>query len=174
MQRSAPLKGGTQPVRRTPLESRTPIRQMSEKRAAKLAAAGKPVRSTLTARYRPAVPADVRAALIGRADIDGIAWCEIALDGCLGVGTDPAHRITTKSGGRHGEARVEHDRLSGVLWACRHCHRATQGNHEVHGADGNGFVLREHHIPTQQSVLYRGVPSWLTDDGRVLAYEEAA
>ncbi len=173
--RRSPMTRSRKPLRRrTRLETRTPLKPVSDRRAAQLAVAGKRVVSTLTGRPRPAVPANVRAALRKRATVDGIPLCEIALPGCLGHGTDPAHRITTKAGGRHGHAKVEHDRLSDVLLACRFCHETTQGDHQTHGAHGTGLVLKEHHNPLQVPVLYRGEPAWLTDDGRVVPLEEAA
>ncbi|MEU7170371.1 hypothetical protein ABZ949_02620 [Micromonospora tulbaghiae] len=167
---------------------------MSDKKRAELAAAGNPTPySTLTggtglaraglarssaaldrkpakpSRKRPAVPPAVRDALIERAG----GWCEIQRPGCAGQGSDPSHRITQKSGGRHGEAKQRHDRLSNVLWACRRCHDFVTSEPAASKADGVGWALEEWQQPAECPVLYRGRLVLLADDGSVVAVPQA-
>jgi hypothetical protein len=121
-------------------------------------------------KYKPAVPVDVRAQLVERSG----GLCEIRLPGCHGRGLDPAHRITQKAGGRHGAARLRHDRLSNVIFSCRSCHDWCEDNNTW--AHDLGLVLREWQDPTAEpAFLYRygRTPSYLTDDGRVVPFEEA-
>ncbi|HEU4540295.1 MAG TPA: hypothetical protein VFR23_04135 [Jiangellaceae bacterium] len=100
-------------------------------------------------------------------------WCEMQLTGCLGLGVDPSHRIGQKSGGRNGAAYVKNNRLSNLVWACRMCH---DWCHERRAeAREFGLILDEGDDPPAEPLVYRGVLSYLTDDGRVLDYfEEAA
>lgn len=166
-----PLKAGKPLVRNTalrasaPLQSRTglrrtPLAQVSAKRAAALKVAGKAVRSTFApARPKPAVPAKVRKALAARSG----GMCEIQRDGCLGWAVDPAHRIARGMGGRHGTAEVEASRLSVLLHSCRACHEWTHdhpaASHEA------GWFVHDGDDPTAQPVLYRGVRRFLDDAG---------
>lgn len=162
--------------------TRKPMQQMSEKRRQKLLDEGLPINSTFVprqpahadrkpARQKPAVPVDVRDALKERAG-EGF-WCEIQMAGCLGRGTDPSHRITTKSGGRHGAAKVEHDRLSDVLWACRSCHNWIGDHPAASKQERVGWALEEWQNPTEWPVLYRGRLVFLDDVGGVHDFEEA-
>lgn len=112
-------------------------------------------------RWQPAVPVDTSAALTVRSG--GV--CELALPGCLGRATDPSHRITTKVGGRHGQAKVDHDRLSDVMDACRACHDWIGAHPQA--AAAAGLVLREGDDPASSPVLYRGRRALLADDGLV-------
>lgn len=171
-------------LKRTPWRpNRKPMRQMSEKRRKKLLDEGIPVNSTFVPRQRadldrkpprpqPAVPRDVRDALRARAG-DGF-WCEIQMTGCLGQGTDPSHRITTKSGGRHGAAKVEHDRLSNVLWACRSCHDWITVNPAASKVERVGWALEEWQDPARCPALYRGRLVYLDDVGGVHEFEKAS
>lgn len=166
--RRTPMPRGTKPLKATkPLERHTGLAQVGRKRREQAEAAGKPVRATLTTNYRPAVPDDVRAALAQRSK----GLCEMQLNGCTGVATDPAHRIGQGSGGRHGEAKVENDRLSNLMHACRTCHDWSHAQDAE--AKDLGLRLKNGCIPPQEPVLYRGVLSYLTDDGRVLDFEVA-
>lgn len=170
MKRGGPLKSST------PLVRRTPIRQVSAKKQAEgvsrfstldrkpAASLAKPMKR---ARWTPAVPKDTRAALIERST----GWCEIQMAGCLGRGTDPSHRITTKLGGRHGAAKVEHDRLSDVLWACRSCHDWLGDHPAASKAERVGWALEEWQNPTECPVLYRGRLVFLDDFGGVHDFE---
>ena len=170
MKRGGPLKPST------PLVRKTPLRQVSAKKAAEdgtrfstldrkpAASLAKPMKR---ARWTPAVPKDTHTALIERAD----GWCEIQMTGCLGRGTDPSHRKTTKSGGRHGAAKVEHDRLSDVLWACRACHNWIGDHPAASKAERIGWALEEWQNPTECPVLYRGRLVFLDDFGGVHDYE---
>lgn len=139
-----------------PLVRKTLLRQVSTKRA------GEPAKRT---RSTPAVSADVREMLIARA----AGWCEIALPGCLGWGTDPAHRIARKAGGRKRAGRAANDRASNALWSCRACHNWTESqrteSYEL------GVLLREGQEPTQEPVVRRGVLVYLTDCGGVHDFE---
>lgn len=117
-------------------------------------------------------PAAVKKALRVRASNDGEngEWCEIQLVGCHGLGVDPAHRIGQKAGGRHGDAYEENNRLSNLMWSCRACHDWCHDRPVE--AEDMGLILREHHDPRVEPVVYRGQVSYLTDDGRVLDYFE--
>ncbi len=140
------------------LSRRTPMR-----RTGGLAPGRPPVRRATARprRWQPAVPADTSAALTVRSG----NWCELTLPGCLGKATDPSHRITTKTGGRHGDAKADHDRLSDVMHACRACHQWI-GHHPA-AALVMGLVLREGDDPATSPVLYRGRRALLGDDGLV-------
>jgi hypothetical protein len=100
-----------------------------------------------TGRPQPAVPASVRRALAARSG----GWCEMRLAGCLGRATDPAHRIASGNGGRHGAAKVHHDRLSNVLYGCRGCHRWT--HEHVAEAEALGLMLRDGDVSEGKRVL---------------------
>lgn len=101
-------------------------------------------------RPAPAVPASVRAALRKRSG----GCCEMRLAGCWGQATDPAHRIASGNGGRHGEAKVHHDRLSNVIYACRACHEWSEG----HPAKSYelGLMVRDGGVPEVVPVLLLG------------------
>lgn len=154
---------------KTPLVRRTPLRQVSEKKAA--TGQVKPaLRASAPAKRlpTPAVPVDVRDALRVRS----AGWCEIAVPGCYGQATDPAHRVKQGMGGRKGAAKKANDRLSNVLHACRWCHDA------CHRAPAEayrwGWMLREGQVPSQEPVLYRGRLVFLDDAGGVHDYEAGA
>lgn len=170
--RRTPMPGSSKPLTR-----KAPLRQVSEKKAAEGGSRfstldRKSLESRTTpmkrARWTPAVPKDTRAALIERS---AGGWCEIQMTGCLGQGTDPSHRITTKNGGRHGAAKVEHDRLSDVLWACRRCHDWLGDHPAAAKAERVGWALEEWQNPTECPVLYRGRLVFLDDFGGVHDYE---
>lgn len=170
------------------LDRRTGLRAMSDKRRQELADAGNTnpystilntgvgLSSTAAAidvkpvpkqrRPKPAVPAEVRDALIARAG----GLCEIRRAGCRIQGTDPSHRITQKSGGRHGEAKVRHDRLSNVMWACRPCHDWVGNNPAAAKAEYVGWALEEWQAPAACPALYRGRLVLLSDDGLTTTY----
>lgn len=160
LQRRTPLAAGVAMLRRTPLA------QVSPRRIAEAIAAGRPVRPALKSRPHPAVPTDTRAALVARSG--GV--CEMQLSGCLGRATDPSHRITTGMGGTFGAAKVEHDRLSDLIHACRRCHDW------CHARDAEskdlGLRLNRWQDPTAEPVWYRGVLSYLDDFGGVHDFEE--
>jgi hypothetical protein len=143
-----------------PLERKTPLAQVSAKRLA-----SGPPRPKLA---RPAVPPARRTTLAERSG--GV--CEIGLAGCVLVATQACHRITRKAGGRHGEAKERHDRLSDLLHGCWYCHALQTSPPKWLDPYALGISLKEHQIPTQKPVLYRGVPVYLTDDGQVLDYLE--
>ena len=178
MERRSPLQ------RRTPLQGGGRLPQMSARRRAEQAERGnanpfttlvnKPVsgggvpRMAAPApkrRPKPAVPAAVRAALIERSG----GWCEIARPGCTGAGVDPSHRITQKAGGRHGEAKQRHDRLSNVMWACRACHTWVGLNPAAAKAEQVGWALEEWQNPPDWPALHRGRLVFLDDLGAVTA-----
>jgi hypothetical protein len=131
-------------------------------RRSRLARGGGPARTRMKRRrWQPAVPVDTSAGLTVRSG--GV--CEIALPGCAGRATDPSHRITTKVGGRHGQAKLEHDQLSDLMHACRPCHDWIGANPGA--AEAAGLVLREGDDPATSPVLYRGRRALLGDDGLV-------
>jgi len=113
-----------------------------------------------------AVPRDTAAQLAERS----AGWCEIQLPECMGRAVHPHHRITTKSGGRHGAAKVDHDRLSDLLHLCFLCHDVV--TNRPARAQTYGWSLLEGQEPTRESLLYRGVPSYLDDVGGVWSLEE--
>lgn len=108
------------------------------------------------------LPELVRVRLAARSE----GRCEVALHGCRTRATDPHHRITTKAGGRHGDAAEAHHVLSNLLHLCRHCHSWITD----HPAESyaSGFSLREGDKPTERPVIYRGGLSLLYDSGSVL------
>lgn len=149
--RDSELKRTPMPARTTPLARSTIGRNAG------------PKLPTKRPRVQPAVPPKVRAALATRSG----GLCEMALPGCALTATDPAHRLKTGAGGRHGAAKLAHDVLSNLTHACRPCHSWTHA--EPARARLLGLMLREGDNPLTEWVLYRGVRSWLTDDGAVLA-----
>lgn len=167
MLRRTELRRGNKPLKAgKPLERKAGLAQVGRRKTALAAAAGKVVRATLTAKYRPTIPADKRAALKKRSG--GV--CELQLSGCTWWATDVCHRRTQGMGGRFGEAKGEIDRLSDVLDGCRTCHRYTHSNTKE--ALDDGQRLKDAMNPLTEPVLYRGVLSYLTDDGEVLDFEE--
>lgn len=163
MLRRSPLSPGTKPLKATaPLVRKTPLQPRLVAVAGELAR----VRGNRRRRHGPAVPADVRAVLLERSG----GWCELQLHGCHGQGTDPAHRISVKGGGRKGDAEERHNEPSNVLWACRSCHDWCHARPAE--AYELGLMLREWHDPLQEPVLRRGELVYLTDDGRVIPFEE--
>jgi hypothetical protein len=112
-------------------------------------------------RWRPAVPVDTSAEMTVRSG--GV--CEVALPGCTGRGRHPSHRITQKAGGRHGAAKVDHDRLSNVMHACPRCHDWIGAHPKA--ADELGLALREGDDPTVERVRYRGRWALLDNAGGV-------
>jgi hypothetical protein len=158
------------------LRTRTPLRQRSARQEARLLTEGrldpgstfpksdKPIKGN---RPKPAVPLGTKDALKVRAG----EWCEVQLSGCYGTGTDPSHRITTKTGGRYGEAKEDHDRLSDVLWACRYCHDWIGEHPAAAKAEFVGWALEEWQEPTEWPVLYRGRLRFLDDAGNVHDHE---
>lgn len=107
----------------------------------------RPRSGMVPARPDSAVPPSVRKALRERSG----GWCEARLDGCWGRATDPAHRIASGNGGRHGEAKVHHDRLSNLVHACRACHEWCHRN--VGAAERLGLMLRDGDAPEEKQVL---------------------
>jgi hypothetical protein len=96
----------------------------------------------------------------------------MALLGCFGRATDPAHRIRQGMGGRKGVTKAAHDVLSNLTHACRRCHARTHA--EPAFAYTLGLMLRDGSEPLAEPVFYRGVRRWLTDDGRVLTSNPTA
>lgn len=143
---------GTKPLQRyTPLVAKTPLGNRTPMKAS---------------RPRPAVPAKNRAGVKVRAG----EMCEAKLVGCLGRGTDVHHRITQKSGGRHGTARERHDRMSNTLLLCRVCH-GWIGARPAEAYE-MGLSLKEWQIPAMEPVLYRGEVKYLDDLGGVWDLDE--
>lgn len=148
LRRKTPLDRGTPPLARySPLARRSPLATRV------VAVAGKP-----RSRGKPSVPATVREILQERSG----GACEIALPGCSGQGTDPAHRKGVKAGGRHGATRESHNQPSNVLWACRGCHDWC--HHRPAEAYDLGLMLREHQDPAVEPVQYRSAGWVLLDD----------
>ncbi|WP_433078947.1 hypothetical protein ACQP1P_38780 [Dactylosporangium sp. CA-052675] len=121
-----------------------------------------------TAAPKPAVPRKQRDRLRERAG-EG-EWCEIRQACCLGRGTDPSHRVSRKSGGRHGDAAVEAAQLSCLVWACRACHDLCHDRPLF--AERMGWFVREGFDPRKEPVLIGGRKVLLGDDGSVTPYQE--
>lgn len=155
MRRSGFLERKTELLRGGGPKRKTPLRQVSAKRVA---------RPKKTKRAQPAVPASVRKRLAARSK--GV--CEVGLHVCTGVATDPQHRITQKAGGRHGEAKVHHDRLSNLLHCCRPCHDHITG--EPFESYQNGWSCKEGADTEAEPVVSHGVLVYLTDAGRVIPF----
>lgn len=167
MLRKTPLKASTPLVRRARLAA------VGRKRSEAADQVGQWVRPALSTRVRPAASAQLREALVARSG--GV--CEMSLPGCTRVATDVSHRVGRKMGGRHRSGVAAVDRLSAVLHACRTCHQWCHSNPGL--AYEDGLLLREGQDPTREPVLYRGVLSFLTDDGAITDFfahhgEEAA
>jgi hypothetical protein len=170
------------------LKTRKPLAQFSAKKLDALKAAGidhpmstftsvlpaelvRQPRTPMKAKSRkPALPAKQKKTLAERSG----GFCEIQMTGCANIAVDPSHRITTKSGGRHGDAADEHARLSNVMAACRSCHDWIGDHPAAAKSEGVGWALEEWQDPARCAALYRGELSWLLDDGRVVGYEELA
>lgn len=165
--RRSPMPRGTKPLKATkPLERHTGLAQVGRKRREQAEAAGKPVKPALTTKHRPTVPVDTRAALAERSG--GI--CEIQMAGCTGLATEVSHRRTQGMGGRHGAAKVDIDRLSDILHACHAEHMWAHARFAE--AQDLGIRLYDWQNPLMEPVLYRGVLSYLNDDGLVIDFEE--
>jgi hypothetical protein len=90
------------------------------------------------------------------------------LTGCLGEATDPCHRIGSGSGGRHGQAKVHHDRLSNLIHGCRLCHGWT--HRRVAEAREIGLLLESGDVPEDipaALLLHSPLPVFLGNDGSV-------
>ncbi len=155
MIRKTPLARGTVPLRRTRLRQVSPKRQAAPKKSKRT-------------RMAAAVSAKTRAVLLAR------SWgmCEIALPGCLRFGTEPAHRLARKAGGRRGAAKVACDRASNNLWACRACHNWSEARPRE--SYDLGLMIREGQDSAVEPVVYRGALSLLGDDGSVVPFEAVA
>jgi hypothetical protein len=103
----------------------------------------------------------VRRALAKRSG--GECEMRIPAAGCSGRATDPSHRVGSQAGGRHGEAKEHHDRLSNLVHACRACHRWCHDNTDYAG--WLGLILRQADIPEETPVMRNGVRVLLADDG---------
>jgi hypothetical protein len=168
--RRSPIQRRTPLANATPLHRYTPPAQVSPRRTANAVAAGRRWLSTLKP-GRPKPAASLVELRAGVADRSG-GWCEMQLNGCLGRATDTAHRITIGMGGVHGEAADNIHRLSDALHACRLCHEWT--HHQDDEANDLGLRLKRGCDPLAEPVWYRGVLSFLTDDGRIIDFEDVA
>jgi hypothetical protein len=164
MKRGGPLPRYTALVAKTPLRRGSWLRRSSKSSAGSgttgesgsvVSSAGRP-RAT---RRQPAVPVDTAVQLRERSQ----GWCEIQMEGCFGRAVHPHHRITTKSGGRHGAAKVEHDQLSDLLHLCWYCHDVVTREPKWAKRWANGWSLDENDDPSAKPVLYRGELIYLVD-----------
>lgn len=120
--------------------------------------------STLRSRPRPAVPDATRRLIEKRSG----GFCELRLEGCWGEGVDPAHRKGRKAGGRFGQARIDQEQASAVLFACRHCHDLTTDAVQplLSGYRLLGFLLMENQDPLEVPVILKHVGRvWLDNEG---------
>jgi hypothetical protein len=97
--------------------------------------------------------------------------CEIGMDGCWGTARELHHRVTRKSGGRHGAASRRSDRASNLMHGCGRCHLIVTDH--PRRAYRNGWSLREWQEPSQEPVLYRGGLVYLDEFGGVHSFEVA-
>jgi hypothetical protein len=115
-------------------------------------------------RVRRATAAELamRRTLRGRSA--GACEMRLAAADCWGWATEVSHRIATGSGGRKGDARAEHDRLSNVIHACPRCHEWCHRN--IGLAEALGLMLREGD-ETQAERAFLPAHGWcvLADDG---------
>lgn len=97
--------------------------------------------------------------------------CEIRQASCWGAATQMHHRITQKSGGRHGAAARRSDRPSNLLHVCFWCHDVVTKSPGASRIVGHSLL--EGQDPAKQSVLYRGVLGYLDDVGGFHDFEKA-
>jgi hypothetical protein len=147
-----------------------PLRPVSEKRMARLRAAGVFLTSTFAPkRLKPAVPPARRLTLADRSG--GV--CEAQLKDCWGRATDPHHRVTRKDGGRRGAAKERSDRLPNLLHLCRCCHAQVHAYPKRSYGLYRGWLVTEKQNPALRPVLYRGELVYLDDAGGVHSFEKA-
>jgi hypothetical protein len=91
--------------------------------------------------------------------------------GCYGRADQMHHRITQKSGGRHGAAADHSDRPSNLLHLDAFCHDVVTRSPGASQIDGHS--LEEWQNPLQEPVLYRGEVMYLDDFGSVVSFEKA-
>jgi hypothetical protein len=163
------MRRSEMPQRKTPLTSSKPLNRTTALPASPMArsalhaqAAERSQKPKAQRRTPPAIPVKVRIALALRSG--GV--CEMALPGCTGRATDPAHRLARQMGGRKGEAKAAHDVLSNLTHSCRRCHQIATA--EPAWAYSVGLALPTGFDPAVEWVLYRGAVRWLNDDGLVL------
>lgn len=89
--------------------------------------------------------------------------CEIQTTVCGYIASDVCHRRGEKSGGRHGEAAEQNDRLSNCLHGCRSCHQFAGLYPKT--ALLNGWRLLENGDPLTTRVYRRGEWVLLDDAG---------
>jgi hypothetical protein len=116
---------------------------------------------------RHVLPADVSKIVDERSG----GRCEVRYAGCSTWATQRHHRITQKSGGRHGAAKRRSDRSSNLLKVCSWCHGIVT-DHPKLGYQ-NGWCLKEWQEPTAEPVLYRGDLVYLDDAGNKISQEKA-
>lgn len=174
MKRGGPLK------RKTKLRAKSPLRRYTELRSTPRVSTGtsgersaasviQPTK-VVSAKRRPRtghrVARQVRELV--RARSGGV--CEVQLAGCRWWSSQLQHRITQKSGGRHGKAVARSDRASNVLDSCWWCHSVITDSPGA--SKQEGWSLEEWQEPSQEPVLYRGEPVYLDDEGLVHSFEE--
>jgi hypothetical protein len=106
-------------------------------------------------RARKRAEAAVRALIVARSS----GYCELRLHDCMGVGTDLAHRIGRKMGGR---PLLDDLRASNALFSCRRCH--SWCHDRVDEARDLGFMLKEGQDPTVEPVAYQNAGFVVLDD----------
>ncbi len=155
LKRTKPLQAKSGLRRRTPLQQSSESVQPGARKSAPMRKA-----AMKTSTPKPKLTPAQKAPLLERSG----GWCELGIPGvCLVVGHDVAHRIGEGMGGRHGEAAVQNDRLSNVLWACRACHRYCHDYPAT--ARGHGWMLRNGDNPPAEPVFYCNRWVLLDDEG---------
>jgi hypothetical protein len=150
--------------RRTRLVTRTRLRRTTVLRRT---TALKARRQLAVTRSEPAVPADVRDALVCRSG----GLCEIGRPGCTRWACDPHHRVLRGAGGCHGEAKTQSDRLANLLLVCRPCHSWVHGGNNRKAAEAHGWIVRRGTDPAFVPVLYRDELFYIADIGGRYPYE---
>lgn len=156
--------------------NRTPIKPMSDRKRATLAAAGITYPSTTFARpTKPEPQARQRATYTGpkRSVIDLVdersgKRCE--WPGCNQPQDHRHHRLNRKAGGRK---RAGKERVNGAAWLLGTCHVhhayvTSPSGEQRQVAERMGWLLREHQDATQVPVAtsHDREPVWLDNSGR--------
>jgi 5-methylcytosine-specific restriction protein A len=156
LKRTTPLKAAKALQRKTPLQFSKPLEAKTP-----LARSSVPLKRApmVQSRPKPKLTPAQKKPLLDRSG--GV--CEIQASVCGYIATDVCHRRGEKSGGRHGEAAIENDRLSNCLHGCRPCHQFAGLYPKT--ALMNGWRLLENGDPLTTRVYRRGEWVFLDDSG---------
>lgn len=143
---------------KAPLARRAPLRQVSVKRAAKLAASGVRV-----GRHAGTGPDAHTVEVVLTRDNWSCACCGFALSGVRGRDYAIHHRRPRRTG---GDRRPDVNLPSNLVPLHSDCHERRVESHRAVSYD-NGWLLHAGDVPSQRPILH-AVHGWtyLTDDGR--------